>query len=162
MEGFKEIRKTYDVVQKTMGLVSVFDKEARTLVYETGGTIVFTEERTRDIMERACLRGGSSMDGRFTYVEKMLGMKQRKPIPVNEGWGIYAFPLFGQKRLDNSWFFYSHISHAQTDKTDGRTYLVFYNGQRVPVDVSLHQIRQQILKVSRCKTMFEDRNHRGE
>ncbi|MGY4688920.1 competence protein ComK [Salibacterium sp. K-3] len=158
MESILEFRKTYQVHTGSIGLVPVMEGEARTKVYERGGGLILTGQTIKEIMQEACLDGGSSMEGRLTYVTEKLGLKYRRPIPVNENKKIYAFPLHGEKDNRHSWFFYQHVLDAEAGKYDGWTYLVFRDGQRIPVDASLNHAKQQIMKASRVQTMFEGRD----
>ncbi|MFD2705625.1 competence protein ComK [Salibacterium lacus] len=155
MESTLEFRAVYEVTKNTVGVVSMLDGEVRTKVYEKDGSIIFTKQPVDSILEEACLEGGSSMAGRLTYVRKKLGFKYRRPVPVHEKEGIYAFPLHGSPGNEDSWFFYSHILRAEVDKYDQRTYLVFRNGQRAEVNASYYHAQQQILKTSRCITMIK-------
>ncbi|SFL84310.1 competence protein ComK [Salibacterium qingdaonense] len=155
MEHMLEFRAVYEVTKSTVGIVSMLDGEVKTRVYETDGSTIFTAQPAESIMEEACLEGGSSMAGRLTYVRRKLGFKYRRPVPVNEKEGLYAFPLHGSPGNQDSWFFYSHILRVEVDKYDQRTYLVFRNGQRAEVNASYYHAQQQILKTSRCITMIK-------
>ncbi|RSL29961.1 hypothetical protein D7Z54_28480 [Salibacterium salarium] len=156
----EDVQDKYVVVTETKALVPVFDIEIRTMIYETNRRIIFSRQTPLEIMKAACLDGGASMNGRIDYVRDIIGIYQRRPIPVNETEGIYAFPLLSQKDPANCWIFYSHVRKGLTDKNTGEGIVLFFDGQQLPVTVSSHRLKQQIFKTSHCKSVCESRVNR--
>ncbi|RSL35120.1 hypothetical protein D7Z54_00670 [Salibacterium salarium] len=151
----EDIRDRYEVINKTLALLPVFDLDIKSMIYETNRKIIFSRQTPLEIMEEACLEGGSSISGRIAFVREVVGIHRRRPVPVNVAEDIYAFPTFSHRNPNNCWIFYSHIRKGIADENTGEGIVIFFDGQQLPVHVSYPRLDKQILRTSRCKSICD-------
>ncbi|QHS23533.1 hypothetical protein GWK91_11440 [Virgibacillus sp. MSP4-1] len=137
-----DVTDTYRVNRKTMAIIPHSGPDYRSRIIETGKEI-FCKKSVKQILEKACLEGGASLDGRRKSVEYILNTNIKLPIPVNPGMGAFFFPNKSPKEFNCSWFSFYHIEEylKSNDKT---TNLVFSNRTKAVIDTSFFAFRRQM------------------
>lgn len=151
-----QVLEDYVVYNRTMALIPVFEGKAKTKILEFNGTILTTKLSPLQIIKKACLDRGSSLQGRYDAVKQRLNIRQRMPIPIDQREGIYAFPIMSAKKPENIWVFYDHVDRVACNTERKGSTIYFYDGQCITTEVSDYLIAQQILKSGRCKTVFQE------
>ena len=122
---------------RTLAIQPHFTGNYRSIITKTDG-IYYSELTPLELIEDACLRYFTTMEGRQKAIGIMLNFK-KAPIVIATNLG--AFPTTSPKHPDCEWIF-NHPFQA-TDVTKGKAHLTFTNGTSLTLNVSAHTVRQQ-------------------
>ncbi|MFD1739515.1 competence protein ComK [Bacillus salitolerans] len=145
------VNNHYEISPTTLAILPAYHITYQSRIYDLKGEI-YCEKPPIKLIEKACLEGGSSFDGRKKALQYKKSFYQCPPIPINPLEDIYAFPTCSPTSHDCIWLFYEHISgfHSRLDST----VITFYNGQSLEVPVSLAVIRNQMARTESCIVSF--------
>ncbi len=109
-----------------------------------------------EIMEHSCEYFGSSYEGRKEGTKKLLGITHKSPIIVEESRKIIFFPTTSPEKLECTW-----INLEKIDKyfKNGpkKSRIVFKNGKKLDLDISIGSLTNQILRATRLKYILDQR-----
>ncbi|MBB5174552.1 competence protein ComK [Texcoconibacillus texcoconensis] len=152
METF--FKDQYDINCETMSLLTAKSTDYDSIVLESDRTL-YVRQTPLQLIESACLRGGSSYDGRRIAVMHETGAQRKVPIPINRLENIYAFPTHSPKNFNCHWLFSAHI-HKMTPnpKNKKQCLITFTNNEKITLDVSPSVIEKQMHRTSYCIWRF--------
>lgn len=130
----------YEINNETIALVPL--DLYRTKIYETD-KILYLNIPVMKIIKDSCNSFGSSYEGRHAGTKKLIGISHKSPIIIEESRNIIYFPTTSPK-LDNCcWLSLKHIK--KYEKSHRKTSILFENGQKIEVDVSIGSFDNQYL-----------------
>jgi competence protein ComK len=130
------------------------DTRYQTLILEVGGAYV-TSTPPEKLIDEACLRHGSSYEGRRQAVIHVLQYWKRTPFAIAPLLGIYAFPTASSRDLDCVWLFLEHTLSALPDEANPQHSIVhFRNGTDLFVKASAAFLEKQYERTSACASKF--------
>lgn len=112
-----------------------------------GGETVILAEKPETVLNRFCLRSGSSLSGRIESFCELLQVRQKAAVLISEKSGHMFFPLTGMKQPGCIWVSYNDLFHFRSNGPD-RTILIFTDGTRQEVECNIRVIRKQ---ANRCE-----------
>ncbi|MGL4819771.1 MAG: competence protein ComK [Bacilli bacterium] len=114
-------------------------------LFRTGETLL-SEVSVKQLIEEACIRGGSTYEGRRLAMKERFLYKQCTPIPIIPHEGIFAFPTATPTSEVCVWVFPNHLT-GMVEISDGVA-LYFGHNQRIVVHASLTFLKTQLERVS--------------
>ncbi|MEK3974053.1 competence protein ComK [Psychrobacillus sp. FSL K6-1267] len=92
------------------------------------------------LLENACLRHASTLEGRIQATKRLMSYFQKPPIIIEPG-KIAAFPTMSYNNLECIWIF-NHLFHIE-ELGQGECLLTFYNRMTVKVAASKYVLIKQ-------------------
>jgi len=120
-------------------LESVFTEDNKSKIITTHGTY-YSKMSVLDLLDKACIRYASTMEGRIHATRIFMKFPRKTPIVIKPG-EIGAFPTMSYKNLDCVWLFNHHFDVDELGK--GKSRVTFRNGTSVTVHVSKHVLEKQ-------------------
>ncbi|WP_081457699.1 competence protein ComK [Alkalihalophilus pseudofirmus] len=141
------ILKSYDINRDTVAIVPAYSPDYDTIVYETDHTY-YVKELAHSMIERACIEGGATCEGRRDAVSKLINVSSKIPIPIDPLNHIYAFPTNSPSKFECNWIFYHHIHTFK--KLSNKTLITFMNHHQLTVDITHSTFEKQVQRTSFC------------
>ena len=116
----------------------------------------FVKKSVQNIMEHSCEYFGSSFEGRKEGTKKLLGITHKSPIIIEETRKIIFFPTTSPDNWDCMWINLEKIDkYYKLDNKNSE--IMFKNGDKVKLNVSIGSLSNQILRATRLKYILEER-----
>ena len=120
-------------------LESVFKDKLKTRIVTTHG-IYYSEESTLNLLEDACNRYASTLEGRLKALRKLMNYLVKTPLLIEPNL-FGAFPTMSYKHVECVWIF-NHPFYVE-ELRKGKSIVHFLNGISVPVNASKHVLLKQ-------------------
>ncbi|MCT8140513.1 competence protein ComK [Anaerobacillus sp. CMMVII] len=146
------ILANYSVNKDTLALLSVAHPDYHTIAIETDRKL-YIRKTPFQIIKAACLKGGSTYEGRRAAVTYLTGAKHKVPIPINPTEHIYAFPTYSPTQFECSWIFHDHV-HSISPYQKNHTVITFKNELQLKLPVSYYTIEKQMYRTAQCIIRF--------
>lgn len=154
-----EIMTDYLINPRTRILLPAKEIEYDTIIYEQDKQI-FVKKTAMQLIETACLRYGSTYDGRRRATVNRTNFKRMVPIPISISRDIYAFPTHSPTDYDCAWIFSNHVQAYKrippTKHASEKSMIIFNDNLELSLDVSTHTIKKQKERAELCKFLFTD------
>ena len=115
------------------------------------------EDSIINIVDSSCRYYGSSLLGRCSGTEFLIGVKYKCPIIVSEIKELIIFPTGSYKNVDTIWINPKMIFKFYNQ--NNRTLIEFINNKKITLNISTRIISNQILKASRLESILRSKNH---
>ena len=125
--------------KQALMLEAVFTNGYRSKIITTHGEY-FSTKTVRELLELACIRYASTLEGRIQATKKKLGYSNKSPILIAPG-QLGAFPTKSYKHLDCVWIF-GHLFHVEEVNRETCT-ITFSNGMSYQVSSTKHILTNQ-------------------
>ena len=99
---------------------------------------------SKKIMDNSCKFFGSSLSDRVNMTKRLVGIKSKSPIIVEDSRNIIFFPLKSVRDKCNIWISFNNLEKYV--KNGDRTAFVFKNNKRVVIDFSYYIIDNQVTR----------------
>lgn len=131
------------------------DGDAASKIMENGNEYL-VDQTPFSVIERSCEYFGSSYDGRKTGTEKLLGIRHKPPIIIEESKKIIFFPTKSPDRIDCIWVNLCQVKryYAIGDK---KSAIEFRNGDILEINTSIGSLSNQVLRASRLNFVLNER-----
>ncbi|SEO56032.1 competence protein ComK [Amphibacillus marinus] len=113
MREINLVNTSYQVNEKTLYIRSAYHSQVTTEIEEVDQT-QYAMKTSKRIIEEACIRGGSSYQGRTEAMKALLNVTQLPPIPINPNQDIYAFTTKSPREHSCIWIITKHIKHIES------------------------------------------------
>jgi competence protein ComK len=127
--------------------------QGRILVDEHGNTVE-DPMRPEQYLAQACLKKGSTMEGREQSFRYLTSSSQKAAVLVDESARQFYFPTLGRNAQKCEWISYFHVVKA-FGKKDGTCEILFDNGLRLGVACSVRTVN---LQLKRCRLFLQKIN----
>lgn len=134
-----------------LALKSYFKDGNQSKIYRLDG-IYYSKMCPITLLEKVCLRHGSTKRGRIDAVKKMLAYKQRTPLILIPN-SVGAFPTKSDTDLLCIWIFNHPIVIEALGK--GKSTVTLANGEDIMVPASKHLLMNQQAKLNSALHRFE-------
>ncbi|AJD92237.1 hypothetical protein JMA_29200 [Jeotgalibacillus malaysiensis] len=143
----KENHADYKINQKTMAIRCARHLEYQTHIIESGQSC-YSPMTPLQLMDYACIMGGSTYKGRQDSVRYKFSFYSKIPILVNQNEEIIMFPTHSPTHIDNTWISLEHFHKAYEHTERGKAIVEFINGERITVSCSVKTINKQHQRAS--------------
>lgn len=144
--------RDYEINDYTLAVLPLSDTES--LVYENN-SVYHVDKSTLDIIKDSCLVYGSSYDGRKKGTEKLIGIRYKPPIVVDETRELIFFPTCSTRYHNTSWIGLKWLKNYYNNGYF--VVLEYQNGVKINVNVPFGTINNQILRASRLESVLRGR-----
>lgn len=148
------INEQYEIKKTTLAVMRCHHVEYQTLILDEEGEFLTSKSPER-LFEEACLKHGSSYEGRKQAVVHMLKYWKRTPFAISPFHGIYVFPTASPRDFDCVWLFSQRIlCFIPHPANDEHSVVKFRNGQELVVKVRANFLKSQYARTGACFLMF--------
>lgn len=130
--------------------------QGMTAVEETGREVKLPE-RPEEYLREACLRHGSTMEGREKSFRYLTKSSQKAGVLVSEREQEFWFPCVSRENENCEWVSYFHVVKAFASDVS-QCEILFDSGARMIVNCSSRTI---CLQLKRCRRFLQEINEKG-
>ena len=130
---------SYLIDHCTLALESVFVGSNKSKITTTNG-IYYSEMSPRELLDTACIRYASTMEGRKQAVRKLLNYPRKTPFLISP-FDLGVFPTMSSKHLECVWIFNHRFVIDEYEK--GKSIITFSEGTKIALQASRHILRKQ-------------------
>ena len=131
----------YEIDLSTVMLISL--GEFRTKVITLDGEFIIDCD-SKNIIDYSCKFFGSSLVERTNMTKRLINVKSKSPIIIEESRNIIFFPLKSVREKCNIWISFNNLSKFV--KNGEKTVFIFNNGKEVILDFSYYIIDNQVTR----------------
>ena len=131
----------YEIDLSTVMLIGI--DESKTKVVTLDDEFILDID-SKKIMDNSCKFFGSSLSDRVNMTKRLVGIKSKSPIIVEDSRNIIFFPLKSVRDKCNIWISFNNLEKYV--KNGDRTSFIFKNNKRVVVDFSYYIIDNQVTR----------------
>lgn len=143
--------------QRVLAILPVYSMEFRSEIVMVEG-VFFSKHSALELIESACIRNFSSMEGRRQASIKLLQYYHKTPFIISP-FQVGVFPTISHEHPDCIWIFNHRFEVEEIGKKQCK--LTFFNGNTIEVPISKHTILKQKHRLhtllSMTHTMFRER-----
>lgn len=147
---------TYEINEDTIAIEPANQNEHGAIVFETEEQY-FVKQTPLDIIKKACIKYGSTYEGRKESVMKKLGFHGKVPIPISILSDIYAFPTHSPDESVCTWIIKKHLEFVQpieSSNENEQSLIVFKGGRELVSDLPVQLLYAQMDRTEICKSFF--------
>lgn len=142
----------YEINSSTQAIIPINDHQTK--IYEEESEYI-VEKSANKIINYNCNFYGSSYDGRCEGTKSLIGAKSKLPIIIEESRGIIFFPTTSVKRKQSAWISLNNVNSFH--KNDKNSYVIFKDGRKLNLDISLFSLENQYCRAIMLKSKLVDR-----
>lgn len=155
--GFSMVCDSQFITKRTLAIVPTFENQYRSQII-TLDDIQFSTMSAFNLINNACIRYGSTMDGRANAVKALLSFTQKTPFIIAP-FDISVFPTISAKHPECIYIFNHHFQIKELEK--GKSRLTFFNGTRIDIPCSKYALHKQQLRLHSLLDTYR-RNHKQD
>ena len=142
---------SYLIDEGALALKPFFIGKNKSEIIRVEGTY-YSEESPISLLEKVCLRHGSTEKGRIDAVKEKMNYMHRTPLMIIP-YTVGAFPTVSSENLLCVWIFNHPFKIEELEK--GKSAVTLLNGEIIIVSVSKHSLSNQKNKLYSALHMFE-------
>ena len=131
----------YEIDLSTVMLIGIDESKTKVVTLEDEFILDIDSKK---IMDNSCKFFGSSLSDRVNMTKRLVGIKSKSPIIVEDSRNIIFFPLKSVRDKCNIWISFNNLEKYV--KNGDRTAFVFKNNKRVVIDFSYYIIDNQVTR----------------
>ena len=147
----------YEINKDTLAIIPKSEEECRILENELEYEIPMS---VFNVIEHSCEYFGSTYDGRYVGTKNISGITHKSPIIIEDTNKIIFFPTTSPNKPECIWISLNNILSYEKGKTKGTSKILFKNGNKLELNVSIGSLTNQILRSSRLKYLLEERQEK--
>ncbi len=117
--------------------------EFRTKVITTSGEFIVDID-SKKIVDHSCKFFGSSLSERINMTKRLVNIKSKSPIIIEESRNIIFFPLKSVRERCNTWISFNNLEKFV--KSGDKTVFYFKENKQVVIDFSYYIIDNQVTR----------------
>lgn len=142
----------YEINEDTLALIPV--SYYKTKIKELDNEFIINNN-TYEVIKKNCEYFGSTYDGRCRAARKMLDCSYKLPVLIEESNNVIFFPTKSGVNEDCGWINYKHVQKVK--KINGKSHIVFINGDTIGFNVSKMSLDNQLFKSARLESIMRER-----
>ena len=131
----------YEIDLSTVMLIGIDESKTKVVTLDDEFIIDIDSKK---IMDNSCKFFGSSLSDRVNMTKRLVGIKSKSPIIVEDSRNIIFFPLKSVRDKCNIWISFNNLEKYV--KNSDKTAFVFKNNKRVVIDFSYYIIDNQVTR----------------
>jgi len=131
----------YEIDLSTVMLIGI--DELKTKVITLDSEFIMDID-SKKIIDNSCKYFGSSLNDRVNMTKRLVNIKCKSPIVIEESRNIIFFPLKSVREKCNIWISFNNLDKYV--KNGDKTTFIFKNNKRVVIDFSYYIIDNQITR----------------
>ena len=131
----------YEIDLSTVMLIGIDESKTKVVTLDDEFIIDIDSKK---IMDNSCKFFGSSLSDRVNMTKRLVGIKSKSPIIVEDSRNIIFFPLKSVRDKCNIWISFNNLEKYV--KSGDKTVFIFKNGKEVIIDFSYYIIDNQVTR----------------
>ena len=131
----------YEIDLSTLMLIGIDDNITKVITLDDEFIINIDSKK---IIDNSCKYFGSSLNDRVNTTKRLINIKSKSPIIVEESRNIIFFPLKSVRDKCNIWISYNNLEKYV--KLDDKTKFIFNSKKEVIIDFSYYIIDNQVTR----------------
>ena len=131
----------YEIDLSTLMLIGLDDEKTKIITLDDEFIINIDSKK---IIDNSCKYLGSSLNDRVNTTKRLINIKSKSPIIVEESRNIIFFPLKSIRDKCNIWISYNNLE--KYIKSGDKTIFIFNNKKEVIIDFSYYIIDNQVTR----------------
>ena len=131
----------YEIDLSTVMLIGLNDEKTKVVTLDNEFII---DTDSKKIIDNSCKYFGSSLTDRVNMTKRLINIKSKSPIIIEESRDIIFFPLKSIRDKCNIWISFNNLSKYV--KLDDKTIFYFKNDKEVIIDFSYYIIDNQVTR----------------
>ena len=131
----------YEIDLSTVMLIGVDDESTKIVTIDNEFII---NENSKKIIDNSCKYFGGSLIDRINMTKRLINVKTKSPIIIEESRNIIFFPLKSVREKNNIWISFNNLEKYV--KKDNATVFIFKNKKEVVLDFSYYIIDNQVTR----------------
>ena len=131
----------YEIDLSTVMLIGLDDEKTKVITLDNEFIINIDSKK---IIDNSCKYFGSSLTDRVNMTKRLINIKSKSPIVIEESRNIIFFPLKSIREKCNIWISFNNLE--KYIKSDYRTIFYFKNKKEVTIDFSYYIIDNQVTR----------------
>ena len=141
--------------RRVLAVESVFTNGYKSKITTTHG-IHYSKMSVLELLNDACMRYASTLEGRREATKKIMDYYQKTPVLINPN-EFGAFPTLSYKNIECVWIFNHHFSVNELG--NGKSQIVFDNGIHMTVKASKSVLLKQQQRLHTAINIFSNMEH---
>lgn len=131
----------YEIDLSTVMLIGLDDEKTKVVTLDNEFLINIDSKK---IIDNSCKFFGSSLSDRVNMTKRLINIKSKSPIIIEESRDIIFFPLKSIRDKCNIWISFNNLEKYV--KSDEKTIFIFKNRKEVIIDFSYYIIDNQVTR----------------
>jgi len=131
----------YEIDLSTVMLIGLDDSKTKIITLDSEFILDIDSKK---IIDNSCKFFGSSLNDRVNMTKRLINIKSKSPIIIEESRDIIFFPLKSIRDKCNIWISFNNLSKYV--KLDDKTIFYFKNDKEVIIDFSYYIIDNQVTR----------------
>ena len=131
----------YEIDLSTVMLMGIDDESTKILTIDNEFIV---NENSKKIIDNSCKYFGGSLIDRVNMTKRLINIKTKSPIIIEESRNIIFFPLKSIREKNNIWISFNNLE--KYIKKDSATVFIFKNKKEVILDFSYYIIDNQVTR----------------
>ena len=131
----------YEIDLSTVMLIGLDDSRTKVITLDKEFILDIDSKK---IIDNSCKFFGSSLNDRVNMTKRLINIKSKSPIIIEESRDIIFFPLKYVRDKCNIWISFNNLSKYV--KLDDKTIFYFKNDKEVIIDFSYYIIDNQVTR----------------
>ena len=131
----------YEIDLSTIMLIGIDDESTKVVTIDNEFIV---NESSKKIIDNSCKYFGSSLLDRVNMTKRLINVKTKSPIIIEESRNILFFPLKSIREKNNIWISFNNLD--KYIKKDDNTVFIFKNKKEVELDFSYYIIDNQVTR----------------
>ena len=131
----------YEIDLSTVMLIGLDDDKTKVITLDNEFIIDIDSKK---IIDNSCKYFGSSLTDRVNMTKRLINIKSKSPIVIEESRNIIFFPLKSIREKCNIWISFNNLEKYV--KSDYKTIFYFKNNREVIIDFSYYIIDNQVTR----------------
>ncbi|MFC3883378.1 competence protein ComK [Bacillus songklensis] len=150
-----KLNEKYRISATTMAITAYAHPSYQTKIFDFFGGY-YTSMQPLELIEEACIRSGSTYEGRRKSIVYLFHYEKRTPIPISPLHNIFAFPTTSTNHFHCTWLFLHHILQIVPHPTKtNQSIVTFRNNAQLIVHATPEFLKSQRQKTAACMTIFQ-------
>ena len=131
----------YEIDLSTLMLIGIDDNKTKIITFDSEFIVNIDSKK---IIDSSCRFFGSSLSDRVNMTKRLINIKSKSPIVIEESRNIIFFPLKSIRDKCNIWISFNNLE--KFIKSDNETIFYFKNNKQVFIDFSYYIIDNQVTR----------------
>ena len=131
----------YEIDLSTVMLISLDEYKTKVITLDNEFIIDIDSKK---IIDNSCKYFGSSLSDRVNMTKRLINIKSKSPIIIEESRDIIFFPLKSVRERCNIWISFNNLERYV--KSNDKTIFYFKNKKEVIIDFSYYIIDNQVTR----------------
>ena len=131
----------YEIDLSTVMLIGLDDDKTKVVTLDSEFIIDIDSKK---IIDNSCKYFGSCLNDRVNVTKRLINIKSKSPIIIEETRNIIFFPLKSIRDKCNIWISFNNLEKYV--KSDDKTVFIFKNGKEVIINFSYYIIDNQVTR----------------